>query len=254
MKKKTADLPDLHKRIIKMIMKSHQWEIEYLGSLSEGERNAVGTYEQWSPKDRISHNTYWRRRAVEKLGYLFRGQTPPEYPPSEDCNRQNFEENREKAVPTLLKMADEVMTALPLALSRFSEEDLRSTAYHPSLSGRSLLDFILDQCYSHPVYHLSEGYLRLDNVRMVNQLQDQRMKDLDAIDGSPKAHAAYCYDRACFYALTGEKEKALEFLEISLAGRPDLKTWAVQDPEVASLRDDSRFQKLVTDAAVNLTA
>ncbi|MRR31467.1 hypothetical protein EG834_14345, partial [bacterium] len=86
-----------------LIKKSHRLELEYLNSLSDGERNATGTFEQWAPKDRISHNTYWRRRCLESLSYISRDQHPPEYPPYEECNRQNFDETRGKAVQALLR-------------------------------------------------------------------------------------------------------------------------------------------------------
>lgn len=60
------------------------------------------------------------------------------------------------------------------------------------------------------------------------------------------------YNLACTYALLGETERALEFLEIELAenhpseaSRRKQQEWAARDPDLASLRDDPRFVELV---------
>lgn len=62
----------------------------------------------------------------------------------------------------------------------------------------------------------------------------------------------FYYNLACTYALLGERERALELLERELAenhaGPGSLaqqKEWARKDPDLASLRDDPRFELLV---------
>lgn len=228
-----------------MVEKSHRWELEYLDAFSEAERSAEGSYENWAPKDRIAHITYWRRRAVEKLAYLSRGQNPPDYPQPEDCNRQTFMENRHKSVQALLLDADKVLEALSLALGRYSEDELRELRGPSSLRHPSLLGYVIDQCYSHPVYHLCDAYLHLDQWNKVDQLQAQRVLDVTGLDPSPFAAATVYYDRASFAALTGDRENALTYLEKCLSGRPDLKQFASQDEDLRSLRDDPRFQALL---------
>jgi hypothetical protein len=53
------------------------------------------------------------------------------------------------------------------------------------------------------------------------------------------------YNAACCHALTGDRERALELLE-KVTGIPgvDHSGW-LRDPDLASLRDDPRFQRLV---------
>lgn len=63
------------------------------------------------------------------------------------------------------------------------------------------------------------------------------------LGGPLPAHAAY--NIACSHALAGEKELALEALERALAmGYPGLGSTA-RDEDFKSLRDDSRFKKLL---------
>jgi hypothetical protein len=49
------------------------------------------------------------------------------------------------------------------------------------------------------------------------------------------------------YTLLGHKEKAMECLESTLAHGGWWKTWMRNDPDLASLHDDARFQELVRE-------
>jgi tetratricopeptide (TPR) repeat protein len=236
---------DIPTHLMGLIKKSHRLELEYLDFVSEGERHATGTLEQWAPKDRISHITYWRRRVVESLSYLSRGQNPPEYPGYEECNRQNFEETKDQSIQALLREADQVLSAFPLVLARFSEEDFRNPDYHPHLKDSTLLAYAINYGYIHPLYHLTEAYLKLGNINRVNQLQDKMVEDVTGIDDSPWSFGTVYYDRACFYTLTGEREQALEFLAKSFSLHPDLIKWARDDDDLVSLREDPGFQALL---------
>jgi tetratricopeptide (TPR) repeat protein len=238
---------DIQTHLLGLIKKSHRLELEYLNSLSDGARNSVGTFEEWAPKDRISHNTYWRRRCVESLSYISRDQKPPEYPPYEECNRQNFEETRELSVHVLLREADLVLTAIPMVLERFTEEEFRKFGFTPHIKNNTLLGYTIHNCYFHPLYHISEAYLRLGNLSQVDAIQDLVMKDISGIDDTPFSLGTVYYDRSCFYAMAGDSAQALEYLQKSLGLRPDLAAWAREDSDLISLREDARFIELVAN-------
>jgi tetratricopeptide (TPR) repeat protein len=68
--------------------------------------------------------------------------------------------------------------------------------------------------------------------------------------GDSDAAAAY-YNRACYYVLKGSEtgdvafySQALEDLERALAGAPELREEARQDPDFELLRDNEEFQRL----------
>lgn len=56
------------------------------------------------------------------------------------------------------------------------------------------------------------------------------------------------YDRACFEAIAGNTEQALVLLKVALERKQVSPTWAKRDSDLESLRDDPRFQALVTGA------
>jgi tetratricopeptide (TPR) repeat protein len=245
MKNENVPAGNFHARVIAVLQKVSMVEREYISSLSEGERNAVGTYQDWAPKDRLAHITYWHRRVVENLSYLSRNQSLPEYPELEECNRQNFEENRDKPAQAIIREAEAVMRAIPLALQPFSEEDLRSPGKFPGDGQTTLLSYLLGGFYIHSVFHLCEGYLKLGMVDEVDRLADQMVADILSLDDSPRMRGTILYDRACFYAVSGKLDQALQTLEQSLNLRPDLKEWASQDSDLNNLHADPAFLALV---------
>lgn len=234
-------------RVMYVIRRSRDYEIEYFATLGENSRSAVGTMENWAPKDLLAHLTYWRRRAVEAVSYMSRGQNPPEYPSTEEANRLNFIECRNMSFLTLTREAETVMEAIQLIVERFSQEELQKIGFHAQIPDRSLLGYLLYKCYIHPVYHLSLAYLRLGKLSAVNRLQDAMVKDVLSLDDSPNSRAVVYYDRACFYALTGQKDRALTALTESLVNRPELKVQARDDSDLVSLQDNPQFQELVAD-------
>jgi hypothetical protein len=53
------------------------------------------------------------------------------------------------------------------------------------------------------------------------------------------------YNQACFEAMCGNTEEALELLRLALEKRQASLEWARQDPDFAAIRDDPRFRALV---------
>jgi hypothetical protein len=55
------------------------------------------------------------------------------------------------------------------------------------------------------------------------------------------------YNLACADALDGRGDAALENLRRAVAGRPEVARWARDDEDLASLRDDPGFRRLLPD-------
>jgi hypothetical protein len=51
-------------------------------------------------------------------------------------------------------------------------------------------------------------------------------------------HPHLRYQLACFEALAGHRERAIEHLQIAYAGNPETREWAADDEDLASVRDD----------------
>jgi len=65
-----------------------------------------------------------------------------------------------------------------------------------------------------------------------------------ALAEMPTLYGAARYNLACFYALSGQNEKAMNELREALQLRPDLLEWSKQDADLATLRHLPAYQAL----------
>jgi hypothetical protein len=59
-----------------LLQKGYRAEREFIAALSDEERNAQGTFERWTAKDIIAHNSYWRKHHAENLLAILVGTSP----------------------------------------------------------------------------------------------------------------------------------------------------------------------------------
>jgi thioredoxin-like negative regulator of GroEL len=54
-------------------------------------------------------------------------------------------------------------------------------------------------------------------------------------------HPTLHYQLACYYALAGERARALDHLRIGFERNPKLTEWAAKDSDLDSIRDDPSY-------------
>ncbi len=232
-------------RLIRLIHRAQEAVEDYVGSLSEGERSAQGTYEEWAPKDVIAHINYWRRRTVETLAYHSRELPPPQYPDYEQTNREIFEENCRLPLEHQMRESRAVVKALDEALSRFEDEDLTDPDRYPWREGQPLISYVVSNAYIHPISHLCLRYLKIGDQATVSQLQETALREVIEVDDSPLLRSLALYDHACLLAQSGSVDQAIALLSEILPGSPDLAEWSRKDPDLASLHNDPRYLALL---------
>jgi hypothetical protein len=232
-------------RLIRLIHRAQEAVDDYVGSLSDGERSAQGSYEDWAPKDVIAHINYWRRRTVETLAYHSREQPPPDYPDFEQINRETFEENRRLPLEYHLRESRAVVKALDEALSRFEDEDLTDPERYPWREGQPLISYVVSNAYIHPISHLCLRYLKIGDQATVSQLQETALREVSEVDDSPLLRSLALYDQACLLAQSGSVDQAIALLSEILPGSPDLVEWSRKDPDLTNLHNDPRYLVLL---------
>jgi tetratricopeptide (TPR) repeat protein len=60
-------------------------------------------------------------------------------------------------------------------------------------------------------------------------------------------HPAMLYQLACYYALAGDREQALDHFERACVRSPKVKTWQADDSDLDAIRDDPRFAAALAD-------
>ncbi|GAP09776.1 uncharacterized conserved protein [Bellilinea caldifistulae] len=238
---------DLVQKIVTLLQRAYQAEMDLIESLSEGERSAEGTFENWSPKDSLAHTTYWRQRMVETLAYAFRNQAPPSYPPYDQVNREVYFDKQHIPLAALLREAQSTMNAVKEALNRFEDEDLTDPHRFEWRKGTPLLSYILGNGYIHVIQHLVHTYRKLNDLPRASSLQEEALQWVSSLAELGASRALLLYDLACLLTGGGEFDRALDLLEEALQLDPHLVEWCRQDPDLNDLRGVPRFQKLTSD-------
>jgi hypothetical protein len=65
---------------------------------------------------------------------------------------------------------------------------------------------------------------------------------LEVWPDSPSLH----YGFACWEALHGDRDQALDHLRLAIAREPEVREWAKEDEDLTSIREESAFKELVS--------
>ena len=90
-----------------------------------------------------------------------------------------------------------------------------------------------------------DGILRTFLAAVLRQLGRQAEAQEQLAIARPLVEKEDDYNRACFFAVSGEVEAALAALKAALEKQQSTLEWARRDPDLAALRDDPRFRALV---------
>lgn len=140
------------------------------------------------------------------------------------------------------------------AFAKASALDPAWSRPHSDLSILLRLSGRLDEAEKEAARAIELAPDRLDAVTAyANVLQEQKRFDEAreyherAIQADP-LHPTPYYNIACLYSLQGDKEDALEYLRKAFDLSPSYARFARTDPDLAAVRKDPRFSRLVSEA------
>lgn len=226
------------KNILEVISFDQQ---KILDNLSPDERSAVGSLEHWTFKDVIVHSTYWWEFFINRLQASADGKevapTPDDINP---INDRVLQEHKHDSWETVLQKNKHVRESAFVWLDKLSEEDLNNANLYDWMRGRSLSFQFLGNCWHdewHFACYLMENGKRQEGIAM----QENFAAKLQEVQ---EWEATAIYNLACFYSVSGLKQKAITALKKALRMRPELKEWAKQDPDLENIRHETEYQKI----------
>ena len=76
-------------------------------------------------------------------------------------------------------------------------------------------------------------------------LMDDAFRQFKKAFDFDKRYPPTLFNFACYYALSGQKEAALKWLELAIEQEPAVRRWARSEPDLASIKSDARFKQLL---------
>ena len=225
-----------------LLQEGYQVEKEFLAALSDGERNADGTFEHWTAKDSIAHNAYWRKHHAEDVLAVLAGKTPTHI--DEQINHEVYSRYKDQSWEDVETLVDTGLKRMGEAIASISEDDLQRDDFYPWEQGRPLWRKIVANIYSHPVIHLSDWHIKRGNPARAAEMYQEMTRQLTRLDDGPDWQGTIRYNNACSFSLLGDKELAINELREALKLNPGLTEWSRQDPDFEPIRGEAGYQAL----------
>ncbi|HZO70768.1 MAG TPA: rhodanese-like domain-containing protein [Ktedonobacteraceae bacterium] len=244
-------------RILSLLEFARQQEQQMVNSLSDSERNAKGTLDNWEAKDFLVNILLWKRLQTQKLATALRGEQPPVWRDAQlahQINRQAFLDYENHDFQAILAESARVYQALIAQVEGMSEEELSDPNRYDWQEGEPLWAETLGNGLWHPCHQLTNFYLRSGRREQALQLQEALLETVRRAELPPEDLGVAMYNQLCMYATNGWPEKALQLLPEALRLRPTLIEWSKHDTDLDGLRADPAFQAIFSDRQLQASA
>ena len=229
--------------LLDLLDRTHQETQDFIASLTGEQRAQVGAADDWSAKDLVAHITTWNERLIDRHEAAARGEPIPTYGPDDHENAQIFEAHRDWSWDAIQRKMDEVHDRLTRLVQTTSEADLTDSQRFEWLRGAPLWRRIAGDA-THVLIHLGQFSEEHGNHAYAEGIQQRTTDPLLALDNSPEWRGVTLYNLACYHALAGRHDTAIEQLGEALRLNPGLIEWSKQDPDFNGIRSSPAYQAL----------
>lgn len=218
----------LHDDLVQMLAATRAAELDLFAAVDPAEREAPRRIGEWSAKDVRAHLAAWRGVEARRLAGEPDGTREGE---SDDEANARIQANRAGWTwDEVAADAEATFDALVAAIRATPAEALRSS--------ERLVAGIGSNGANHAIAHLAD----IAAIAHAGDRYRAFAAEVEAIlmrDSLPDRDAAVMlYNVACHHALSNELDDARRLLRDAFGRRRDLLDWALQDPDVAALRDE----------------
>lgn len=236
-----------HKRLRKILVSAHKAEQALWDSLSAEEKGQPSSRDPWAAKDLLGHIAGWRQRNTSFLETVTAGGIPTRFENTEEINQDIFARYEDKSFDEIQAEYRKATTALLKAFDQIDEDQLLDSELIEWMSGRKLWNYIAFSEYWHPMDHVLKWCVEHDQGGMANATQARILKEMTSLEDSEAWRGTNLYNDACYEALFGDRNKAVQLLEEALSLNPELTEWSRQDSDLDSLREMKSYKALYTD-------
>jgi tetratricopeptide (TPR) repeat protein len=225
---------DLKLRLLDLLERAYEEEQVFVQGLSDEERSAVGTPEQWSAKDVIAHIAAWKGRAAQVLAALRSGQPGPGFDGLDQINARIFEAHRDLPWSDVLSRSAQTYRFLREQTDA-TPDDVLIAPEELDRQDEPVRWFVVGAGYNHPLGHLAEYYIGRGDTTYAIEMQEGAAELLLPLDEGPEWQGRVHYGLAIYCAAVGQTGKAIDALRTAFRLHPALVERAEQDPRLASI-------------------
>ncbi|HEY6469890.1 MAG TPA: ClbS/DfsB family four-helix bundle protein [Candidatus Dormibacteraeota bacterium] len=199
---------------------------------------------RWTAKDNIAHLNTWREHATRTLDAVRDGQTvdgPYDDSQIDGRNAEIYEAHRHDSADEVRTAAGTTYVALKAAVAACTDAELR----RERPTGGELWRLVPGNGHAHVAQHVSSWLAEHGDAAGAEATALWAYTLETELFPEPADKAVADYNLACFYARNARVDEALPLLGGALRSQPDLRDWAMNDPDLTPIREDPRVQSLV---------
>ena len=208
-------------------------ERDIFGALDPAVRDRPMRPGDWSPKDHQAHLTAWKARQANRIRATRLGETfASDDRETDEINAELQAARADWAWPEIVREADETAERL--------EAEIREAGSMLLVESGRLIGQIYGNGPSHALTHfawLAAERIGVDEAR-VAAFVDEHERQLLATPLPDADRGVGLYNLACAHSVAGRLDRARPLLRTAFQLRPDLADFALEDPDLAPLREE----------------
>ena len=235
---------DVRPKLIELLERTRDEEQAFVAQLTPQEREQVGKVNDWSAKDMIAHLVGWKLRMADQMAALSRGENKSDV---EDLDAENaliWTEYCDRSWEEVVQASSLGHQRLMDGLQAMSVTDLHDADRFESQKGQPVWRSVAGNGCTHPMMHLAEAYVKRGQTARGTAMMESLSEGLAGLENAPRWVGVVRYNLACYLALAGEKNRAIELLAEALGLHPGLTEWSRQDTDLASLHGLPGYERL----------
>jgi tetratricopeptide (TPR) repeat protein len=194
----------------------------------------------WSSALLMAHIASWRE--VLRGGLIDASRGEPVSAPTIDVDAFNAVQLARNAGVPLEEAARRADTLLGDLIDLWATLGDRPFSWYIA---RTTGEALVRNSYAHPRNHLAEHFIERGDRARGYQIYEESASALRQAEAPPTTLGTALYNLACARVGQRRHDEALRLLEEALPMRADLRARAATDAELAPLRTDPRFQRLL---------
>ncbi len=205
--------------------------------LTDEEIAETGTFNKWSAKDIIAHNSFWKLLRAKSIDDVLRDKIPAEIGDFQKINEEIFREYKNRSWDNISSYSREAHNSLMKILDTTTSEDLNSEKTFPLQGNMPIWKIIIIYCCLHPLSHFDKYYTNRDQTYYAINIWKEAVDLLERLPASSGIIGNAKYNLSKYYALSGQKFIAVRTFNQAIKLNPNLIKRSTEDPDLSSIKD-----------------
>lgn len=211
-------------------------EQAFLERVRANEKAPVG----WPAALVLFHVGMWRERLRNALANIGDGKDYERQPPNTDeFNEAELMSGIGTPLADAASRADHLLGELADLYDKVGDRPIEWG------SSTTTTEAVLRNGYTHARVHMYEYFSENGETEAAYRLFEDAVPELGAAHAPAPVMGIVIYNLATIRAQQGRSDEAIDLLRQSLPMRPEIKSVAATDDDLANLRDDPRFKELL---------